>query len=432
MWSRIHAELGESPTALTHEMVRRAVDQDMAETDDLEWKRALPQGPEKKLEEFAKDIAAMANTGGGLIVYGVSEDSDERADELLGVVNGKSERQTLHSYAARWVRPLIGDLVIEPLDDEREGPGVIAVFVPASPDAPHVVVYAQNRMGVPYRYGPHTNWMSEHELERAYRDRFSRRADDRAALVALIDGVRPEIDLDKGVWLALAARPVLSPPPRSSRPDPLNATKAILDAITLDEQVTGESSRFQELLGLSNGVIGDPRTGLRRWRFRSHRPEADLQASAGWPVVELHHDGAIIVAVELTSTIPRSNLYNAKDAENTDVHWVPVRIMDLLVGAGVALASSHVRVLGGTGTIVARADLLTNGSAPQRHLIAVEQIAPDSNLLQRVGGSAPVRVPTAVEASFAAGSDVAALRDVARQLADDLNNQFGKPHCSLP
>lgn len=251
-WSRIHAELGESPSALTYAMVESAVSLDMAETDDLEWKRALPQGPDKKLEEFAKDIAAMANTGGGLIVYGVSEDADERANELLGVANGKSERQTLQGYAARWVRPLIGDLIIEPLDDGNDGPGLIAVFVPASPNAPHVVTYDNNRMGVPYRYGPHTNWMSEHELERAYRDRFSRRADDREALVALIDGLKPEIDLNKGVWLVLVTQPVLSPPPRASGPDRQNAIKAILDAESLAGELMGDTAWFRHLLGLSD------------------------------------------------------------------------------------------------------------------------------------------------------------------------------------
>ncbi|OXM45357.1 AlbA family DNA-binding domain-containing protein [Amycolatopsis alba] len=423
-WSRIHAELGESPTALTYAMVDRAVRLDMAETDDLEWKRALPQGPDKKLEEFAKDLAAMANTGGGLIVYGVSEDADERADELLGVANGKAERQTLHSYAARWVRPLIGDLAIESLDDGRGGPGLIVVFVTASPDAPHVVVYENNRMGVPYRYGPHTNWMSEHELERAYRDRFSRRADDRAALVALLDGLKPEIDQDKGVWLALAAQPVLSPPPRTSGPDRQNAIKAILDAEALAGDLTGDTSWFRKLLGLSDGVVANPRTGLRRWRFRSYRADDNLQASASWPVVELHHNGGVALAVELTSTVSVPKLH--------DAHWVPVRVMDLLIGAGVALASSHSRTLGITGTIMVRADLLTSGSAPSRHLIAVERVHPDSSSFERVGGSAPVRVPAAVEATFTADSDITALRDAARQLAEDLNHQFGKPDCSLP
>jgi hypothetical protein len=37
-----------------------------------------------------------------------------------------------------------------------------------------------------------------------------------------------------------------------------------------------------------------------------------------------------------------------------------------------------------------------------------------------------------VEAQFSAEDDVAALRDVARQLADDLDQQFGVRGSSLP
>lgn len=46
-------------------------------------------------------------------------------------------------------------------------------------------------MGVPFRRGPHTEWMSEHQLERAYRDRFARQAGEAepmAALFADVDG----------------------------------------------------------------------------------------------------------------------------------------------------------------------------------------------------------------------------------------------------
>lgn len=81
MWSRIHAELGLSPTPLTHALVVRAVESGVAEADDLDWKQALPPEVEKKRRDVAKDVAAMANTRGGLIVYGVREEN-ERAVEL--------------------------------------------------------------------------------------------------------------------------------------------------------------------------------------------------------------------------------------------------------------------------------------------------------------------------------------------------------------
>jgi hypothetical protein len=297
-------------------------------------------------------------------VFGVSE-ADERAHELIGVDNGPSQRQTLTSYALRWVRPVIGELVIEPLDDPNGGDrGLIAVLVPASPDAPHMIG-EQNAMGVPYRYGRHASWMSESDLERAYRDRFSRRADDRAALTALIDGLVPEIDLDKGVWLTLSARPILSPPPRTPRTDSRNATAAILDALALAEQITGDAGRFERLLGLSNGVVNNPRTGLRRWRFRTNHPHADPHVLADWPLIELHHSGGIALAVELTNTFSRSDLHS--DSENADVHWVPVRTLDLLVGAG----SRWLQRTSAGWAALARSWLAPTCSPAKSHLISL-------------------------------------------------------------
>jgi hypothetical protein len=427
MWSRIHAELGLSPSALTYDVVRSAVAANMAEADDLDWKQALPAAVEKKWWDFAKDIAAMANTRGGLIVFGV-RDSEEKAVELVGVPNGQSERQTLTNYAARWVRPLIGEVVIEALDGRQGEPGLIVVFVPPSPDSPHVVG-EKNEMGVPYRYGPHTSWMSESELERAYRDRFSRQADDRAALAALIDGLMPEVDSAAGVWLAIATRPVLSPP-RTPRPDRQLAIDAISAAMTQAPEIVGNAyQRFSVLSQLlSEDTLYHGRTGLRRWTFRSNHYNADPHTLVDWAVVELHHDGCIALTVELTGFM-RGATFADKVA---DVWPVPVKRMDSLLAEAVAIASAHLRSLGGTGTILARATLLATSVSRARPLVAVDASSASGRYMDLVSGSRSVRVPMAVEAAFAATGDCLELRDAARQLAEDLNHQFGNPRSSLP
>src|SRR5688500_2936323 len=105
MWSRIHAELGIAPSPLTYEMVATAVGSRMREAADLDWKLVvIPasdlSGPgksraiEERRGEFAKDVAAMANTQGGLIVYGVRELREE-ADGIEHVAIGERERQRL-------------------------------------------------------------------------------------------------------------------------------------------------------------------------------------------------------------------------------------------------------------------------------------------------------------------------------------------------
>jgi len=56
-------------------MLEEAVPGAVTETSDLDWKKHLPslKDPGWKAE-LAKDFAAQANSGGGMIVFGVGED----------------------------------------------------------------------------------------------------------------------------------------------------------------------------------------------------------------------------------------------------------------------------------------------------------------------------------------------------------------------
>lgn len=427
MWSRIHAELGLSPTPLTHAVVVRAVESGMAEADDLDWKQALPPEVEKKRLDVAKDVAALANTRGGLIVYGVREEN-ERAVEVTGVPNGERERQALRSFANRYVRPLVDGLLIEALDGEDGAPGLIAMFVPPSPDAPHVIG-EKNEMGVPYRYGTDTNWMSESQLERAYRDRFSRRADDRAALSGLIDGLVPEINLAEGIWVAVSARPATPMPLPAVRPEREQATKAMKDALQLVSEMFGETQgRVPMLKNLSSDAVNNPRNGLRRWVIRSNHYSTDPHELVDWAWVELHHDGSVALAIGLAEF-----LRGVEVAEDLAGVWhVPFRWVDAVIAEAVALISTHVRRLGGVGTILARTELLTP-SNPMA-LVAIDNFmgVGFSKLFHRLPESRAVRKPVAVEATFSADDDINALRGVARQLADDLDQQFGLRGSSIP
>ena len=78
-FTALQAALGEPSPILTFDMVERACSQRIRERSDLEWKAQLPliaedrESKQREQAELAKDLAAMANTGGGIIVYGVKE-----------------------------------------------------------------------------------------------------------------------------------------------------------------------------------------------------------------------------------------------------------------------------------------------------------------------------------------------------------------------
>jgi hypothetical protein len=72
-----------------------------------------------------------------------------------------------------------GDLGVPDSGGQLEG--FLVALVPASSDTLHVVE-DRDRMSSPYRDSAHTLWMSEYQVETAYRARFARQAGSVAAL----------------------------------------------------------------------------------------------------------------------------------------------------------------------------------------------------------------------------------------------------------
>lgn len=125
----------EPPT--TTDDMQRIVRKRVEESRRLEFKRRLPESG--KNHDLAKLIAAMANTEGGMILYGVEEDDDGRADELNPIdLKDAAERVNL-----------VADSTIDErveLEDthsivEADGEGYLVVVVPESERAPHFVRY---------------------------------------------------------------------------------------------------------------------------------------------------------------------------------------------------------------------------------------------------------------------------------------------------
>lgn len=302
-WTALHAALGDTTANLTFDMIVRACDAGVEETAGLDWKTALPLTEPKgearnhQKAELAKDIAAMANSGGGLIVYGVAETNTpgvsaaERV-EPVGAVDDTTLQQIRQVAGALIYPPVVGLDLIPLAPANKPAGGVLAIVVPDSTATPHLV-HPENQKTfeyfmAPYRHGPHTERMVEQQLATAYRQR-DQAARTRAA------------QLDQ-VW-AQAIAPMMGGPswvvavavPEAPHPRPRDFTLEQANAIFSEVCRPGLPATVGALELTQDQIT---RLGLRRYQRQAARTitlpgqqQATLQGR-----VELHGDGSVVVA----------------------------------------------------------------------------------------------------------------------------------------
>jgi hypothetical protein len=117
------------------------------ESSNLEFKRGSVlafkgQGRQKAIEEFTKDVTAMANAGGGTILFGIEEEKNEAGfDTPSGYAPCKSghvSREQLDQILSSNIRPPIEGLrivPIRPLGSTIPGDVCFAIEIPQSDSA---------------------------------------------------------------------------------------------------------------------------------------------------------------------------------------------------------------------------------------------------------------------------------------------------------
>ncbi|MEV6179885.1 ATP-binding protein [Streptomyces sp. NPDC052015] len=417
-WTRLHAHLGVPPGAITFDMVEKAVADHLDETDDLDWKEALPQPPRNgRWNEFAKDVAAMANTRGGLLIYGVSDDK-----RLAGIDLQQVNEQQLGQWVRNHVQPYVSGLSLLPLTSDDGSKSVLVVDVPASEMAPHLVYGTADRdkkqqaAVAPYRDGSHTDWMPEHLIARAYQDRFARQT---AAEAELQEHLRYATDVGLSLaphsaWIVIASRPQ-RPLPRMVPPLDRNAAQRVVEAALRASVELKGNDAFGMMPHVLRSVTPTPRRGLRRWVISNALTATD--SVSGRPVViELHHDGTTVLAADLS--------WKALERlEGTNVAC-PVLIDAVTAAAfdAVALATELRRALLDDSA----ADVTALVAAPPDYRDPFVPVLTEHGTFVSIPDYArrpPRLLPGTSEIPAAADTDV--LRGVAEELRAGIVNQFG-------
>lgn len=285
MFTPIHRALGLEPGDLNWQMLEQAIEEKVEESADLDWKTSVydPRKPAWQ-DEAAKDIAAMANSGGGWIVFGIAEDGESNGASGITPVawTADVQQRLLRAAYARIGPPVLG-LEFFPLagDDGH----VVLLRIPDSPEAPHFARKGDDAFVAPRRNGPHTVFMSDREIERGFRERFQQAEDRERELQTAFERAEHRLNPDQGVCIVMAALPV--EPARSASP--------------MAEERAHQFMNLPVTAGLVHPVtqqrrlwnVGQVRKGLRQWLIRNQEGTAHEYRKS------LHDDGAVLASYRL-------------------------------------------------------------------------------------------------------------------------------------
>jgi hypothetical protein len=187
------------------------VSEQVPEGSELDYKLRAYDDPAtpraQRNNELRKDVTALANAVGGVIVCGIS-DHVGLPGKILGV-GGSLEalegslRQTMRSR----VWPLIDGVEIVPVRDSTSSDGCLLIVVPASARAPHAVEPHEDAEALKYarRVGRHTEWLSESQVADLYRGRFTAAQSQAERVESIIVDLTTR--LSRRSWLLLAVAP---------------------------------------------------------------------------------------------------------------------------------------------------------------------------------------------------------------------------------
>lgn len=266
----------------------KLVDDQVPEGSELDYKLRAYDDPSKpnqeRNDELRKDVTALANSVGGVIVCGISDNAGlpgkllgfpDSLDKLEGKIGG-----VLRSR----VWPPLDGVEIVGVPDPGSAMGCLLIVVPASARAPHAVQPHADGDALKYarRVGRHTEWLAETQVADLYRARFSAAIGQADRADQILTDLKRELAL-RG-WLLAALVPD-SPGEFTVSRDRLN-----------DAQRWWDSRRRLDLLPGSDTGSANPSAGPRRVVLS--RPDGQTSVPTG-VYAELYDDGACGMALEL-------------------------------------------------------------------------------------------------------------------------------------
>lgn len=330
---RLEGLLGARLDVVSHAQIAALKTNAISESYDLEFKGQLYGGNDRAKRDLAGDVAALANTAGGVLLLGVAEDDQARAAELPGVVLSDSEVLRYRNIVADLVHPLPTFDIRQIEDPNQPGNGFLMIAVPRSPSAPHGVSVNEG-LRYPRRNGASIIYLTEAEVAAAYQDRFARRQTRHDDLLRYERDLISRLDVSDQTYVVVTLVPDLS-------------GDFTLDTKTL--RAFRQETIDKDLLVIPRGVsVRYTTVGSRR--LIAHG--GSEPAKAKWIACELHQNGAgafAAIAANRTDLAPPGQV-----DENSIASRIEDEDLVLDIWSGLRFLARHARdrsAAGGTATV---------------------------------------------------------------------------------
>lgn len=295
-------------------LLKKAIEAGLEETSDLDWKKD-PYNPLKPawFDEVAKDIAAMANSGGGWIVFGVAEEEGSKNNGTFSINpiqwSAADEQRILQTAYGKIGPPVTGlEFFKIPCGEKPDEGYIVLMHIPDSVDAPHFARKGDDAFRVPRRNGPHTVFMTERDIERGFRERFQRGVEQEKTIQGYFEQAADALNPEQGVFLAIAAVPVT---PRIS-------AELIPEAVIAGykEQLLIPDLKRSNLMEMGIKISWNKYPthirNFRKWIIRNKSIESTAYSK------NLHDDGSLVCSYQfmLDSETREDDLYYPVDSYN--------------------------------------------------------------------------------------------------------------------
>ncbi|BBY66820.1 AlbA family DNA-binding domain-containing protein [Mycolicibacterium helvum] len=338
--------------------IRAAIAARIPEGDDLDFKQAHHDEP----DELAKDVAAFANSRGGLLVLGVAEDDGCASFAKPVDISDQIQRHIQQVMASR-IHPFVHGVELRAIPTPQAGHGFLLLIVPASSQAPHAVVEpgSDGSLRYPVRAGTTTRWLSEHELSVRYADRFQ----SKSAASTRLDEIHTEglarIAGWRSPWLAVSVAPLVlgSRGVGSERlAAEIGFTHSVWAPIATSPFRNGQAVSGRLVAGRARAIL----TEHIGYAGRSEHPHAELYYNgAGFAATDRDHklanDGALVAAGKDPSA--DAILQDALEVQLLALLWMLAQHAADTGAAGELLVRAHQlpRQQTGSGRVVTPAQM---------------------------------------------------------------------------